>query len=241
MQASKLHPFQSSLNPSYPEASGNGNYSAIAPLLDLGLTESNAQGAYLYAVDLANSAARLVLWSGLSPIAATLPLELEGSSVRVVFSRTSPLVLQEQAWEHASFEGLAEFRKNRFEGVASIPLLESGQVMGLLNICRSERVGLKPRAFSFLLSLGVPIGALLAASAARVSLEREVEKLNRQLADRKLLERAKGLIQSRFEWTEEQAYLCIRNLSRRRRTPMRRIAEEVITAAASVIAEEAAR
>ena len=52
--------------------------------------------------------------------------------------------------------------------------------------------------------------------------------LNRRLADRKLLERAKGLLQTRFRWTEEQAYLHLRNISRRRRTPMREIAQEVI-------------
>jgi len=240
MQASLYHPFQPSLYQSYPERSPDTNYSAIAPLLDLGLTESNAQGAYLWAVDRANSAAKLVLWSGLSPIAATLPLELEGTSVKWLFSRTTPLVLQEQAWDHTSLKMLPEFRKNQFEGVISIPLLEAGQTIGLLNVCRAEDVGLKPREFSFLLSLGVPIGALLAASTARAALQREVEKLTQQLADRKLLERAKGLIQSRFEWTEEQAYLCIRNLSRRTRTPMRRIAEEVITSAASVISAEAA-
>jgi len=68
----------------------------------------------------------------------------------------------------------------------------------------------------------------VAAEAAKVDLRREVDNLNRRLADRKLLERAKGLLQTRFRWTEEQAYLHLRNISRRRRTPMREIAQEVI-------------
>jgi AmiR/NasT family two-component response regulator len=43
-------------------------------------------------------------------------------------------------------------------------------------------------------------------------------------------------------WTEEQAYFCIRNLSRRRRTPTRQIAEEVIhTGAAGISPEERVR
>jgi hypothetical protein len=134
----------------------------------------------------------------------------------------------------------AEFRKNRFEGVVSIPLVDSGNVVGMLDICRSHSVGWQPRDFSFLLNLSVPIGALLAASAARLSLEREVEKLTRRLADRKLFERAKGLIQSRFEWTEEQAYFCLRNLSRRLRTPMREVALEIIGTAASGVSREEA-
>ncbi len=215
-------------------------YAAITPLLDLALTESNAQGAYLYAVDVPNALARMLLWSGLSPIAATVAREFEGPAVRTLFSRTTPLVLREYAWEHASFAALPEFRKNRFAGVTSVPLLQAGQAIGLLNVCRSEATPLKPREFSFLLSLGVPIGALLAASAARFDLQREVEKLTQQLADRKVMERAKGLIQARFAWTEEEAYFCIRNLSRRRRMPMRAIAEEVILTAASEITVEEA-
>jgi AmiR/NasT family two-component response regulator len=68
-----------------------------------------------------------------------------------------------------------------------------------------------------------------------------VEKLTRQLEDRGVLERAKGLIQARLGWTEEQAYFCIRNLSRRRRTPMRKVALEVIDRGASYLSEEGVR
>jgi len=231
-----------SFQPLITGLSGDNGCTAITPLLDLALTESNAQGAYLYVVDIPNGAARMLLWSGLSPIAATVAREFAGAAVRPLFSRTTPLVLREYAWEHAAFEALPEFRKNRFAGVTSVPLLESGQVIGLLNVCRSEATPLKPREFSFLLSLGVPIGALLTASAARLDLQREVEKLTQQLADRKVMERAKGLIQARFAGTEEEAYFCIRNLSRRRRTPMREIAEEVIlTGASEITVEEATR
>jgi signal transduction protein with GAF and PtsI domain len=241
MQASS-YSIQSSFHPLASGPGGENGYNAITPLLDLALTESGAQGAYLYAVDPGNAAARLLLWSGLSPIAATVPREFEGQMVRALFSRTTPLVLREYAWEHAAFEALPEFRKNRFEGVTSVPLLESGQVIGLLNVCRSAAAPLKPREFSFLLSLGVPIGALLSMSEARLGLEREVEKLTQQLADRKVVERAKGLIQARFAWTEEEAYLCLRNLSRRRRTPMREIAAELIlTGASELTVEEAIR
>jgi signal transduction protein with GAF and PtsI domain len=242
MQASTFYSFKSSLNSLVAGFPAESVYSAITPLLDLALTESNAQGAYLHSVGPQNAEARLLLWSGLSPIASATPFELQGGIVTTAFSRTAPLVLHENAWEHPAFEPLPEFRKNRFEGAVSIPLLESGQIVGFLNVCRSECVPFKPREFSFLLGLGVPAAALLAASTARLNLQREVEKLSRQLADRKLLDRAKGIIQSRFDWTEEQAYFCIRNLSRRRRTPMRQIAEEVIhTGASQISAEEVVR
>jgi signal transduction protein with GAF and PtsI domain len=214
------------------------SHQAIAPLLDLALAETNAQGAYLYRFDQAARSARVVASTGLALIAGAADAELQGAPITIHFGRNAPIVLHDAAWSDPRFETLPEFRKNRFEGVVSLPLLDAGQVVGMLNVCRSRRVALQPRELSFLLGLGVPIGAVIGAVAAKRSLEREVEKLARRLEDRGVVERAKGLIQERLGWTEEQAYFCIRNLSRRRRMPMRKIALEVIDRGASHLSEE---
>ena len=47
---------------------------------------------------------------------------------------------------------------------------------------------------------------------------------------RKLVERAKGILQTRHNLTEEEAYLRLRNESRRLRRPMRELAEAIILA-----------
>jgi signal transduction protein with GAF and PtsI domain len=210
----------------------------VPPLLELAMVESNAQGAYLYHLDGRRSTASLIAWVGLPALAGAVQPEVQGSGVAAHFRRSAPIVLHENAWSSEVFEAFAEFRTNQFAGVVSIPLVDSGQTVGMVNICRVRPDGLKPREFSFLMSLSVPLAGLVAASQARLELTLEVEKLARQLSDRKILDRAKGLIQSRFDWTEEQAYFCLRNLSRRTRTPMRAIAEEVIETGASLIAAE---
>jgi response regulator NasT len=46
--------------------------------------------------------------------------------------------------------------------------------------------------------------------------------------ERKLVERAKGILQQRRRLSEEQAYLLLRNNSRRRRMPMVNLAREII-------------
>jgi GAF domain-containing protein len=189
------------------------SHQAIAPLLDLALAETHAQGAYLYHFDPPARGARVVASTGLALIAGAAGVELQGDPITIHFGRNTPIVLHDAAWSDPRFEALPEFRKNRFEGVVSLPLLDGGQVVGMLNVCRSRRVALQPRELSFLLGLGVPIGALIGAVAAKLSLKREVQKLARQLEDRAVVDRAKGLIQARLGWTEEQAYFCIRNLS----------------------------
>jgi AmiR/NasT family two-component response regulator len=79
---------------------------------------------------------------------------------------------------------------------------------------------------SFLLSLSLPLGALLNGEAVRQRLERATQLL----ADRKVLARAKGVLQANLGWTEEEAYLHIRRLSRQSGVPMRDIARQVIEA-----------
>jgi AmiR/NasT family two-component response regulator len=106
----------------------------------------------------------------------------------------------------------------------SIPLQDGGEVVGLANFCRTLAAPLPPRELSFLLSLSLPLGALLNGEAIRGRLER----VTRSLADRKVLARAKGLLQANLGWTEEEAYLHIRRLSRQGGVPMREIAKEVI-------------
>ena len=62
------------------------------------------------------------------------------------------------------------------------------------------------------------------------ALEQEVATLSDRLETRKLVERAKGILQYKHNLTEEEAYLRLRNESRRLRRPMRDLAEAVIMA-----------
>ena len=75
----------------------------------------------------------------------------------------------------------------------------------------------------------------MGGALARAKLEEENQRLQeetlemkRQLETRKLVERAKGILQFKFSLTEEEAYLRLRNESRRLRRPMRDLAEAII-------------
>jgi hypothetical protein len=140
--------------------------------------------------------------------------------------RPTAVVLYERASDDWRFESLPEFRQHRFQGVVSIPLQDTGEVVGVANFCRSHQSTLPPRELSFLLSLSLPLGALVNSEAVRQRLERATQLL----ADRKVLARAKGVLQSNLGWTEEEAYLHIRRLSRQSGVPMRDIARQVIEA-----------
>lgn len=59
----------------------------------------------------------------------------------------------------------------------------------------------------------------------------EVESLKQALADRKLVERAKGILMRRLNLSEEEAYIRLRQQARSRRVKMAEIARSIIQAA----------
>jgi len=202
----------------------------MRPLLELALVQTNAQGAYVYRFDGTQKSVRLAAWAGLDPRSGSASQRDTAYPVVWQLEQCAPVVLHENAWTDWRFRDLAEFQRRRFEGVVSAPLLDGKQPVGVVNFCRLRRLTLLPRDFSLLLNLSVPLGSLLNGTGARKKLESELEQIKRELEDRKLLERAKGVLQTRYQWTEERAYYHIRRLSRQQRAPKRNIAAQVIEA-----------
>jgi AmiR/NasT family two-component response regulator len=56
----------------------------------------------------------------------------------------------------------------------------------------------------------------------------ERDALQSALKERKLVERAKGILQKKERISEENAYLLLRKVSRYRRLPMAEVAREII-------------
>jgi uroporphyrinogen-III synthase len=190
------------------------------------MTQANARGAYVYRFDRENARTTLAAFAGPAPesLADGDPAELTGDFARLHWDRKTPIVLHADAASDWRFGGFPELQDGRFAGVVSVPLLDSAQVVGLANFCRTGAASLSASALAFLMSLSLPLGALLAASTVR----EQLRQANRDLADRKLVERAKGILQAQLQVTEEAAYLRLRLISRRRRTPMAEIARELI-------------
>jgi GAF domain-containing protein len=228
-------PNLSSLNVIYHPQPASRQNTPIHPLLELSLAETSSQGAYLYRLERDPDGLELAAWNGRSVSEiASFDVELRAQAAGWHRENVTAVLLDHDAWRDWRFERFPEFLSNRFQATASVPLLDQGTVVGIVNICRISPAIYQPREVAFLRSLSLPLGALLVHSMARVKLESEVETLARKLADRKLFDRAKGLLQVNFQWTEEQAYyLHLRRTSRQRRTPMRDVAREIIDLAGS--------
>lgn len=77
----------------------------------------------------------------------------------------------------------------------------------------------------------LPVLALSVANYQRqVALDRELDKLQRQLETRKVVDRAKGLLMKHFGLSEEEAFRRIQKQSMDKGKPMKAIAEAIILA-----------
>lgn len=156
--------------------------SSIGPLLELGLAQSNSQGAYIYRLNGEDDVLELIAWRGARP--SDIPsysVQVDGKASGWYRSLTGNSVLEKSAWQDWRFQNLPEFPQNRFESVVSIPVLEEGKLAGVANFCRRQASSYAASEIAFLAGLSLPLGSIL----AKTRLESEVEKLNRQLADRK--------------------------------------------------------
>jgi uroporphyrinogen-III synthase len=72
------------------------------------------------------------------------------------------------------------------------------------------------------------IGFLVGSEIELARLESEVSLLSDQLETRKLVERAKGILQREMGLDEENAYLTLQRQSRQRRMTMKEVAEAIV-------------
>jgi uroporphyrinogen-III synthase len=129
---------------------------------------------------------------------------------------------------HAStdprFRMFHDLPEDLYEAFLSVPILCRGRVVGVINLQHRQPHHHTDREIRLITTIGFLVGAEL--ELARI--ETEKAEIQRQLETRKLMERAKGILQRQFNLDEENAYLTLQKLSRQKRKPMREIAEAII-------------
>jgi GAF domain-containing protein len=154
-----------------------------------------------------------------------MPLKIEDSLIGRVVREGRPImvpnVVEEKQYRYPELA-----RKTGLASLLSVPLVTREKVIGTINIYTREVRPFSEEEIGF---VKVVAGqAAIAIENAR--LMSETLEMKRALEARKLIERAKGILQQKYGLTEEEAYLRLRNESRRLRRPMRDLAEAVILA-----------
>ena len=136
------------------------------------------------------------------------------------------VAIPERASEDPRFMPFRTLPEDRFEAMLCVPILCAHRVVGVLNVQHRERyvhTDIQRRLLS-------TIGILVGAEMERARLETENSELVQRLETRKMVDRAKGLLQRDLGISEEDAYRSMQRESRQRRRSMREIAEAVLLA-----------
>src|SRR5579863_464356 len=150
-----------------------------------------------------------------------------------VAEHKSVVALDADAYTDKRFKKLPGLVEDTYEAFLSVPLISRGKVIGVINVHHKQPRQHPQEEIALLTFLGEQMGGAIAKSrlhAENARLHEETEEMRRQLETRKVVERAKGILQSKYKLTEEAAYLRLRNESRRLRRPMRDLAEAIILA-----------
>jgi GAF domain-containing protein len=141
-----------------------------------------------------------------------------------VAEHREPVALGSGAWKDARFQRFNELPEDKFEAFLSVPVASRGRVVGVINLQNREPHTYTEREIRFV-SL---VGFLAGAEIEMARLESENSRLSDKLETRKLVDRAKGVLQREMNVSEEDAYLTLQRESRQRRKSMKEIAEAIL-------------
>ena len=172
--------------------------------------------------------------------ASQLPHDAEIGEVRLhvgegiagwVAQHKSVVALSNHAFADSRFKNFTTLIEDTYEALISVPLVRGGEVIGVLNVHHREPHEHTPDEIAVLCFLGEQMGGAIAYSTLadyNLKLKKEALLVRQQLEERKIIERAKGVLQQRFGLSEEEAYQRLRDESRRLRRTIRDVSEAVL-------------
>jgi uroporphyrinogen-III synthase len=144
-----------------------------------------------------------------------------------VAENIKPVAISSKAYTDSRFEFFPNLPEDRYEAFLSVPVLCRRKLVGVISMQHREEHVHTEREIKLISTIGFLVGA----DIEMARLESENQKLIQQLESRKIIERAKGILQRQLGIGEEEAYLQIQGKGRRTRRSMREIAEEIIAGA----------
>ncbi|WP_246153577.1 uroporphyrinogen-III synthase [Terriglobus albidus] len=141
-----------------------------------------------------------------------------------VAEHREPVSIPERASEDPRFSAFRNLPEDTFEAMLCIPVLCAGRVVGVLNLQHKQpyfHTDLERRLLA-------TIGVLVGAEIERARLETENLQLADRLESRKVIDRAKGILQRDLKISEDEAYRMMQKESRQRRKSMREVADAIL-------------
>ena len=141
-----------------------------------------------------------------------------------VAEHRKPVAVARNANKDPRFLAFTELPEDQFEAFLSVPLVSRGKLVGVINL-QHRLPHMHTRRE---IALVTTVGYLVGSEIELARMDSQVSQLSEQLETRKLVERAKGLLQRDTGMSEEEAYLTLQRQARQRRLSMKQVAEAIV-------------
>ena len=135
-----------------------------------------------------------------------------------------PVAVARDAFQDQRFRSFNELPEDLYQAFLSVPVLSRDKLVGVINLQHRQPHNYSQREIHLISTIGFLVGAEI--EMAR--LEGENSELSEQLETRKVIERAKGILQRDLQLSEQEAYVTLQRQSRQRRISMKEIAEAIV-------------
>jgi signal transduction protein with GAF and PtsI domain len=206
----------------------------LGEVIGLAVQATACDACLVYLIDHATN--EVVLRASQVPHAAalgTLRMKVGEGVTGWVAENKSVVALASNAGSDSRFKHFQGLIEDTYEAFLSVPLVSGGDLTGVINVHHRERHEHNPGEIAMLAFIGEQLGVAISKSLLAEENSRlleEAAEIRRELETRKVIERAKGILQQKHNLSEEEAYLRLRNQSRRLRRPMKELAEAIILA-----------
>jgi uroporphyrinogen-III synthase len=204
-------------------AAADGFHQALDRVLDFAVELVRCDSCFIYVL----AGEDLILRASKNPhqeLLDRLKLRMGQGITGWVAEHREPVAVFKEAFQDPRFQRFNELPEDRYEAFVSVPLFSRGRLVGVMNLQHREPHVYIDRDIRLLST----VGSLAGAEIELARLETQNSDLSQQLETRKLVERAKGILQRDLALTEEQAYLSIQRQSRQKRKTMKEIAEAIV-------------
>ncbi len=186
----------------------------------------------MYLLDRATN--EVVLRASLVPHAAALGnlrMKMGQGVTGWVAQHQSIVALSSNASADARFKPFGSLIEDTYQAFLSVPLVGGGDLVGVINVHHRDPHLHSQFEIGRIRFIGEQLGLAVAKSLLEEENSRlleETQEAKRALETRKVVERAKGILQRKLALTEEEAYLRLRDQSRNLHKPMKELADAII-------------
>lgn len=122
------------------------------------------------------------------------------------------------------FQALRDLPEDLFEAMLAVPIQTAGKMVGVINLQHRKPYHHTPAQVRLLTTIGFLVGAEI----ERARLDLENTQLTERLETRRIIDRAKAILQRDLGIDEQEAYHALQRESRDRRKSMREIADAIL-------------